>query len=373
MQECFKVMKRLFFFIFILFFDLAVYAGYKSVFIEFKPIIAVKNGYNIGTSELQINNRTVYTLSFKKGRNVFFLAPRNVISGYYPALYPKGMVFNEKTVVLGCKDNKTERDWLLLINTGKDGVKLSDIMVNIKDNNTYEKFEYILPDIETPQYLSMYDNISRGFEIDLYDSYVKLYVSVKDNKMGVDYSSEIYNERFNNLKNIDDKDEHQFMEYLIYGILSGNHTVEEADEKFMNRKEYIGVRLKDILLNAQLLKYLILKFGISNSMEDYFSGDISRENLYMNIKNASSDEMELFQASLNHLEIQLKDVDADELFFTEFISYIRDYIRLDELEKAVSSTIMYDNDIKNMMENIYKLNEKIHKSGYMFLHILSDI
>lgn len=366
-------MKRLFFFIFILFFHISVFAEYKSVFIEFKPVIAVKNGYNIGISELKINNRTVYPLSFKKGRNVFFLAPRNVISGYYPALHPKGMVFNEKTVILGCKDNKTDRDWLLLVSTGKDNVRLTDIMVNSQDNNTYEKFEYILPDIDTPQYISMYDNVSSGFEIDLYDNYVKLFVSIKNNKMNVDYVTEKYKERFNSLRDIADKDEYQFMEYLIYGILSGSHTMEEANEKLMNRKEYKNVRLKDILLNAQILKYLILKFNISVSMEDYFSGDISRDDLYMNIKNASDEEMALFQNSLNHLEFQLKDVDADEVFFTEFISYVGGYIKLEEFEKALSSTIMYDGNINNIMDNIYKLNDRVHKSGYIFMHILSDI
>lgn len=366
-------MKRLFFFIIVLLFDLSVFADNKLVFIEFNPLMAVKNGYNIGVSELQINSRTVHSLSFKKGRNVYFLAPRNISSGYYPPLYPKGMAFDAKNVVLGCKDSKTGRDWLLLVNTNKDSVKLTDIMVNDIDNSSFNKYEFILPDIDTPKYISMYDNVSSGFEIDLYESYVKLFVSIKSNKMNVDYLSEIYKERFNNLKNIADKDEYQFMEYLIYGILSGSHTIDEADKIFMNRKAYKDVRLKDLLLNAQLLKYLILKFDITSSMEDYFSGNISREDLYMNIKNASSDEMELFQAALTHLEFQLKDVDADEVFFTEFISYAGGYIKLEELEKAVSSTISNDRNIKNIIENIYQLNDSVHKSGYIFVHILSDI
>ena len=42
-------------------------------FIEFTPIAAISYGYSFGISELNINKRIIYTLSFKKGKDVFAL------------------------------------------------------------------------------------------------------------------------------------------------------------------------------------------------------------------------------------------------------------------------------------------------------------
>ena len=71
-------------FLFFLFVANTSFAANVADFIEFTPIAAISDGYSFGISEIKVNKRTIYTVSFKKGKDVFAVTPENMLRGYYP-------------------------------------------------------------------------------------------------------------------------------------------------------------------------------------------------------------------------------------------------------------------------------------------------
>ena len=100
-------------------------------FIEFTPIAAISNGYSFGISEIKVNKHTIYTISFKKGKDVFAVTPENMLRGYYPDLTFTGLAINSNIIIIGGKEKDfSNKPWIFMFKIQDNKISIADIIVS---------------------------------------------------------------------------------------------------------------------------------------------------------------------------------------------------------------------------------------------------
>ncbi len=344
------------------------------IFIEFKPIAAVSHGYSFGISEIMINKRTMYTLSFKKGKNVFAVTPENMLLGKYPELDYTGLAIDKNIAIIGGKESdKNGTSWVFMFDISKDKVKLLDIITKSQINEYIFKFDYQLPDINAPKPLEDIDaDKIKEFGLDFYDYGILLYTEINKKRMSIDYKSPLYNKIFNQLDLISMKDEYQFMQYIIYGALAKRLNKNQAEQMYMSHIGESNHKLRQVITNMRRVKELTYSADMVNEMMGYFSRDIERDELFsimasVNNKNEYIQRIEL-------LDEQLKLLHIDEIVLNDFAAYIGGFITDGEFEYMLTKAVepSYKN-MKVLLSNIFILDNIIHKFGYKIVYLRADI
>lgn len=343
-------------------------------FIEFTPIAAISDGYSFGISELKVSKRTVYTISFKKGRNVFAVTPENILRGYYPDLTYTGLAINKDTIIIGGKQkNDTNVPWLFMFNIKNDKISIVDIITKATINEYIYNFEYNLPSVDAPRSIEDIDNDKKSeIELDFYETGVTLYAEVDNNGMHIDYNSKEYNNVFNTLDIMEDKDDYQFMQYLIYGALAGRLTHEQAESMYISQIRENNLKLQQLLTNMKRIKELAVADNLSSQVIEYLSRDIEQSELFEMIKTHSFSSE--FKKRIMLLDEQLKLLKIDEVVLNDFATYISGYINNQEFSDllaiaAVSSYV----DINAVLSNIFILDKVMHKNGYKIIYLQASI
>ena len=182
-------MAVIFAFLFFLFVANTSFAATVADFIEFTPIAAVSNGYAFGTSEIKINNSTFYTLSFKKGKDVFALVPDDMLYGTYPNLEYTGLAINDNMVIVGGREkSKTAYPWVFLFQIQKERVAFLDIISAATVNDYVFNFEYQLPNIHAPKNIQDVDKDGiKEFGLVFYELGVNIFIEVHNDGLKIDY------------------------------------------------------------------------------------------------------------------------------------------------------------------------------------------
>lgn len=367
-------MTGFFAFLLVMFVANSSFAAPVVDFIEFTPIAAVSDSYDFGTSEIKINNKTFYTLSFKKGKNVFALVPENMLGGIYPVLEYTGLAINNNLIVIGGVEKKTNgSSWVFLFQVQKDRIALLDILRTATINNYVFNFDYKLPDIHAPKAIENSDKDKQvEFGLDFYNLGVTIYVEVDKNAFNIDYSSSNYNKIFNQLDIIDEKDDYQFMQYLVYGTLSRRLSSFQAEKMYSNYIRESNYKLKQVIMNMRRIKELSKEYNVINSVMEYLMHDMEQEVLFEmldSMKNTSE-----FKQRILLLDEQLKLLKIDEVILNDFSTYIGGYLSDREFEdlltRAVTPLYM---DVKVMLSNILILNNILHKYGYKMIYLRASI
>ncbi len=367
-------MQKFFTVLFVTLFASVSFAAPVVNFIEFQPIAAVPDGYSFGISEIKIDKRTVYTLSFKKGGNIFALTPENVFKGRYPELYYTGLAINKNIVIIGGKEqNKSNASWVFMFDISKDKVRLLDIITKAQINENTFNFEYQLPSIDAPRALEDIDRDKRKeFTLDFYDYSIYLYAEINKNRINIDYSSSVYNKIFNTLDMLPDKDEYQFMQYIIYGTLAKRFNRVQAEKIYLN---YIGEsnsKLRQLTANMHRIKELTDTHNLTNKIIEYLSRDIEEKEL-LEIISSIKDSKE-YKQRIQLLDEQLKLLHADEVILNDFAAYIGGYVTKKEFDYILTKSVepSYKN-VKVLLSNIFILDNIIHKYGYKIIYLKADV
>ena len=246
-------------------------------FIEFTPIAAISYGYSFGISELNINKRIIYTLSFKKGKDVFAVTPENMLRGYYPDLTFTGLAINKNTVIIGGKERySSNTPWIFMFKIQDKKISIADIITKATVNEYKYNFEYNLPNIDAPGSLPDIDKKAE-IELDFYETGITLYAEIRDESLNIDYSSSKYNDIFNVLDVMEEKDDYQFMQYLIYGALAGRLTKQQAEEMYISQIRESNLKLQQLIINMKRVKELSVQHNLSSQMVEYLSRDMEQD------------------------------------------------------------------------------------------------
>lgn len=368
-------MAGFFTFLFFLFVVNTSFASTVSAdFIEFTPIAAVSNGYAFGTSEIKIDNKTFYTLSFKKGKNVFALVPDDTVKGRYPNLEYTGLAINDNMVVVGGREKTRDSfPWIFLFRIQQEDIAFLDIMSSSHVNDYMLNFEYELPDIHAPKGLndSNADNI-KEFGLIFYDLGVTIFAEVHNDGFRIDYQNPVYNTLFNNLDIINEKDNYQFMQYLVYGTLANRLDSIQADKMYESFMKEFSYKLENVIKNIKRIKELAEKYNVSNNVMEYLMWDMERESLFQLLdKKRSSRE---FKQRILLLDEQLRILNIDEVVLNDFSIYIGGYLSDREFSKILLKAVVpVYKDIKLMLTNILTLDTILHIGGYKIISLKASI
>lgn len=367
-------MTGFFAFLLVMFIANTSFANPVVDFIEFTPIAAVSSGYDFGTSEIKIDNKTFYTLSFKKGKNVFALVPEDMIDGVYPILEYTGLAINNSLIIVGGVENKKNgSSWVFLFQVQKDRIALLDILRTASINNYVFNFDYDLPNIHAPKAIENTDKDKQvEFGLNFYDLGVTIYIEVENNLFNIDYSSSQYNKIFNQLDIIDEKDDYQFMQYLVYGTLARRLNSYQAEKMYSNYLRESNYKLKQVIMNMRRIKELSIKYNVVNNVMEYLMHDLEQEILFETLSNIK--DTNEFKQRVLLLDEQLKLLKIDEVILNDFSTYIGGYLDDREFEdlltRAVTPLYM---DVKVMLSNILILNNILHKYGYKMIYLRASI
>ena len=275
-------MAVIFAFLFFLFVANTSFAANVADFIEFTPIAAVSNGYAFGTSEIKINNSTFYTLSFKKGKDVFALVPDDMLYGIYPNLEYTGLAINDNMVIVGGKEkSETAYPWVFLFQIQKERVAFLDIISAATVNDYVFNFEYQLPDIHAPKNIQDLDKDGiKEFGLDFYELGVNIFIEVHNDGLKIDYLNPIYNQRFNSLDIINEKDDFQFMQYLVYGTLAKRLDNKQLDKMYVGYIRESNYKLKQLITNVRRIKELAVEYKVANNVMEYLMWDMEQKALF---------------------------------------------------------------------------------------------
>lgn len=367
-------MTSFFAFLFFLFVANTSFAATVADFIEFTPIAAVSNGYTFGTSEIKINKNTFYTLSFKKGRNVFALVPDDMHKGIYPNLEYTALAINGNMVIIGGKEKtKDSIPWIFLFQIQKESIVFLDILGVSQSDDYLFNFEYKLPNIHAPRGLTDInaDNI-KEFGLDFYDLGVTIFAEVHNTGFKIDYENPEYNKLFNSLDMIHEKDDYQFMQYLVYGTLSKRLDNNQADEMYNSFMQEFSYRLEQVINNIKRIKELAVEYHVSNSIKAYLMWDMEQETLFKVLdKKKSANEL---KERILLLDEQLKTLKVDEVVLNDFSTYVGGELDDSEFtEILIQALVPVYQDIKLMLSNILVLDNILHKNGYKMIYLKASI
>lgn len=343
-------------------------------FIEFTPIAAISDGYSFGISEIKVNKRTIYTVSFKKGKDVFAVTPENMLRGYYPDLTFTGLAINKNTIVIGGKERYSSNEpWIFMFKIQDKKISIADIITKATVNEYKYNFEYNLPSIDAPRSLPDVDKDKKAeIELDFYETGITLYAEIRDDSLNIDYSSSKYNDIFNVLDVMDEKDDYQFMQYLIYGALAGRLTRQQAEEMYISQIRESNLKLQQLIANMKRIKELSVQNNLSSQMVEYLSRDMEQDELFQVIDNLSNSKE--FKKRILLLDEQLKLLKIDEVILNDFATYISGYLTntefADLLTIAVAPSYI---DINTIISNIFILDNIMHKYGYKIIYLKASI
>lgn len=366
-------MQKLFILLSTALFASVSFAAPVTNFIEFKPIAAVSNGYTFGVSEVQLNKRTVFPLSFKKGKTVFILTPENMLRGKYPNINFTGLAINKDVVIIGGKEEKSDASYIFMFNIEKDKVSLLDIISKAQINENIFNFDYQLPDINAPKSIDDLDKDKiEEFQLNFYDYGFNLYVELYQKRMKIDYNSPVYNNIFNELDYKTEKDDYQFMQYLIYGVLAKRLSKIQAEQMYLSHIRESDYKLKQIITNMNRIKELTDANKLHNQMMAYFVKDIEENELFSIINKLKNPKE--YKQRIQLLDEQLKLLHVDEVILNDFATYIGGYISNKEFEEIVTKAAApsYKN-IRSLLSNILVLEGVLHRYGYKVTYIKADI
>ncbi len=231
--------------------------------------------------------------------------------------------------------------------------------------NEYKyNFEYNLPSIDAPRSLPDIDKDKKAeIELDFYETGITLYAEIRDKSLNIDYSSSKYNDIFNMLDIMEEKDDYQFMQYLMYGVLAGRLTKQQAEDMYISHIRESNLKLQHLITNMKRIKGLSEQYQISSQMVEYFSRDIEQDELFQLIDSLPNSRE--FKKRISLLDEQLKLLKIDEVILNDFSTYISGYLNNREFADlltiaAVPSYI----DINAVISNIFILDSIMHKYGY---------
>ena len=367
-------MLRIVFFTFFILFSCNLTAAPAVSFIEFTPIAAISDGYSFGISELKVNKRTIYTISFKKGKDVFAVTPENMLRGYYPDLTFTGLAINKNTVVIGGKERYSSNEpWIFMFNIQDNKISIADIITKATVNEYKYNFEYNLPSIDAPKKLIDVDNDKKAeVELDFYETGITLYAEIRDESINIDYSSSKYNDIFNTLDVMEEKDDYQFMQYLIYGVLAGRLTKQQAEDMYISQIRESNIMLQQLITNMKRIKELTVQYNINSQMTEYLSRDMEQDELFQLIDNLSKSKE--FKKRIVLLDEQLKLLKIDEVILNDFATYISGYLTNSEFADllTIAASPSYI-DINTIISNIFILDNIMHKYGYKIIYLKASI
>lgn len=367
-------MLRFFLFLFFMTVSCNLIAAPAVSFIEFSPIAAITDGYSFGISEIKVNNNTIYTLSFKKGRDVFVVTPENMIRGYYPDIKYTGLAINNNTIIIGGKERYSENaPWVFMFKIQDKKISIVDIISKATVNEYKYNFEYNLPSIDAPSKLPDVDKDKKAeIELDFYDTGITLYAEISEDSMNIDYSSSKYNEIFNILDVMEEKDDYQFIQYLIYGALAGRLTQKQAEDMYMSHIRESNIKLQQLIANMKRIKALSAQNQINSQMVEYLSRDIEQNELFMLIDTLPNGRE--FKKRILLLDEQLKLLKIDEVILNDFATYISGYLSNNEFTDllTIADAKSYI-DINAVISNIFILDKIIHKYGYKIIYLKASI
>lgn len=343
-------------------------------FIEFSPIAAISDGYSFGISEIKVNKRTIYTLSFKKGKDVFAVTPENMLRGYYPDLTFTGLAINNDVVIIGGKERYSSNvPWIFMFKIKDSKISILDIITKATVNEYKYNFEYNLPSIDAPRSLSDVDKDKKAeIELDFYETGITLYAEIRDDSLNIDYSSLKYNEIFNTLDVMEEKDDYQFMQYLIYGVLAGRLTKKQAEDMYISQIRESNLKLQQLITNMKRIKELTVQYSLDSQMVEYLSRDMEQNELFNIIETLPNNKE--FKKRILLLDEQLKLLKIDEVILNDFATYISGYLTNNEFTDllTISAAPSYL-DVNTIISNIFILDNIIHKYGYKIIYLKASI
>ena len=366
------------FFAFLSFFLMAniSFAAPLVDFIEFTPIAAVSGGYSFGSSEVKINDNTFYTLSFKKGKNVFALVPDDMINGSYPNLEFTGLALKDDLIIIGGREKTNMAfPWVFLFQMEKERVAFLDIISAASLNDYVFNFQYQLPNINAPKNLSDIDKdkISE-FGLDFYDLGVIIYTEVTVNGFKIDYTSPIYNEKFNILDMLHEFDDYQFMQYAVYGTIAKRLNKNQAEKMYTSYIRESNYKLQQVINNMRRIKELAIEYNLSNSIMEYLTHDLEQESLFTLLEEKEKVETVEFKQRIELLDEQLKLLKIDEVVLNDFTTYIGGYLSDKEFADILTRAVVpYYKDIKLILSNVLILDNILHKYGYKIIYLKAGI
>lgn len=343
-------------------------------FIEFTPIATISDGYSFGISELKVNKRTIYTISFKKGKDIFAVTPENMLRGYYPNLNFTGLAINKNTVIIGGKERySSNTPWIFMFKIQDKKISIVDIITRATVNEYKYNFEYNLPSIDAPRELVDIDKDKKAeIELDFYETGITLYAEIRDKSLNIDYSSSKYNDIFNVLDVMEEKDDYQFMQYLIYGALAGRLTKQQAEDMYISQIRESNIQLQQLIANMKRIKELSVQYNLSSQMVEYLSRDMEQDEIFQLIDNLSNSKE--FKKRILLLDEQLKLLKIDEVILNDFATYISGYLSNTEFANlcTIAAAPLYI-DINTIISNVFILDNIIHKYGYKIIYLKAGI
>ena len=209
-------------------------------------------------------------------------------------------------------------------------------------------------------------------ELDFYETGITLYAEIRDKSLNIDYSSSKYNDIFNMLDIMEEKDDYQFMQYLMYGVLAGRLTKQQAEDMYISHIRESNLKLQHLITNMKRIKGLSEQYQISSQMVEYFSRDIEQDELFQLIDSLPNSRE--FKKRISLLDEQLKLLKIDEVILNDFSTYISGYLNNREFADlltiaAVPSYI----DINAVISNIFILDSIMHKYGYKIIYLKASI
>ncbi len=352
-------------------------------FIEFTPIASVPHNYSFGISEIKVHEKIVYAISFKRGKDVFAITPENMIKGYYPNIEFTGLSINDNIIVLGGKEKNIANNknmqktqdipWLFMFKVQENKISILDIITQASINEYTYSFEYNLPNILAPNTLIDIDKDKKPeIELDFYDTGVTLYAEIDNDKLNIDYSSPKYNEIFNMYDVMEEKDDYQFMQYLVYGTIATRLTKKQVEEMYISYIRESNYKLQQLITNMRRIKELSVLNNVSKYMVEYLLSDIEQNELFNKIANFTNKKE--FKKRVLLLDEQIKLLKIDEIILNDCASYIGGYI--DDKKFADLMTIISEPsyiDINTIVSNILILDDIIHKYGYKVVYLKAGI
>ena len=264
-----------------------------------------------------------------------------------------------------------------------------DIQTTIKDyvwNTLYQNlfllkhypdyvfnFEYQLPNIHAPKNIQDLDKDGiKEFGLDFYELGVNIFIEVHNDGLKIDYLNPIYNQRFNSLDTINEKDDFQFMQYLVYGNLAKRLDNKQSDKMYVGYIRESNYKLKQLITNVRRIKELAVEYKVANNVMEYLMWDMEQKALF-NLLDKKGNSTE-FKQRILLLDEQLKLLKIDEVILNDLSTYIGGYLSDKEFADILTRAVVpIYKDIKLMLSNILTLDNILHKYGYKIIYLKASI
>lgn len=331
---------------------------------KFTPIAALpKTGYVYGVVKIPGGSGwNGVAVSFRKDGAVYAVVPDNE-SLKLPVLNVSSMGFYKDMVVIGGQESKDLRKaWIIMLSLGGEPALVDAVRYSVLDKYDYD-FYFDLPSIDTPKEIGDIDGDgSPETELDFYQRRFRMLLGITEKGLHINYSSPYYTRAFNKLKNTAVKDEYQFREYLLYGIITGRISERDGVDKFIGRNSAEMGSTPVIISKALELKKLARTMGASDMLVAYFSGELEAADIAKKLDEKGRDSS-AFMFSVFSLEKELNQLHLDEVAFNDFITYFSGGMDEAEFKKTASRSLAsYSGDIYSILTNYREIDGALHKT-----------